>query len=244
MRTVELFTTQNVTIEYELATLRQRALAAMLDCLIYGSSIFILITFFISWIGFDSPLSQFLLFAVIAPATSLYSLYSEVLMNGQTLGKKVLGIKVVKLSGDIPSFQDYMARWSVRFLEIWLTFGSLASLVSSSSPSGQRLGDMLAGTTVVQLRPGKVFELGDILKIQSSSQYSTTYPLVTEFSEKDMLLLKNALGRYNKFPNEAHTRALELLCAQVAQKLGLTNAPKDRVQFLRTVINDYIVLTR
>jgi uncharacterized RDD family membrane protein YckC len=244
MRTVELFTTQNVTIAYELATLRERTFAALLDLLAYLIvGIVLLSVSAVAVLGASTYLG-YLLFVAYVLFAGLFSLIGETLLEGQTLGKKLLGIRVVKLTGEVPEFKDYMARWSVRFLEIWLTFGSLAALLATSSAKGQRLGDLLAGTTVVRMRPSQAFSLRDILTIRDSSNYEPSFPSVVRFSEKDLLLIKTVLGRHAQFPNLAHRKALDSLSDQVARQLGLPASPADRIGFLRTVINDYIVLTR
>jgi uncharacterized RDD family membrane protein YckC len=244
MRTVELFTTQNVSIAYELATLRERVFAALLDLLAYLIvGIVFLSVSVMAAVGASTYLG-YLLFVTYVLFAALFSLIGETMLEGQTLGKRLLAIRVVKLTGEIPEFKDYVARWSVRFLEIWLTFGSLAALLATSSAKGQRLGDLLAGTTVVRLRPSQTFSLRDILTIRDSSNYEPRFPEVVRFSEKDLLLIKTVLGRHAQFPNPAHRKALETLSDQVARQLGLPASPADRIGFLRTVINDYIVLTR
>lgn len=242
MPSIDISTTQNVTIEYELATWRDRALAGLLDFFIYllGSAV---LAMFLAII-FEGDLSRILIFVLITPLVAFYSLFCEMLFEGQTIGKKALHIRVVKLSGEVPNFSDYFARWSLRFLEIWLTFGGLASLLATSSANGQRLGDLLAGTTVIRLRASRVFTLQDILSIQSRSNYVPRYPEAAKFSEKDMLFIKIVVDRYRRYPNQAHLEAVEALSDQVAQKLDFPQTPQDRIGFLRTLINDYIVLTR
>jgi uncharacterized RDD family membrane protein YckC len=244
MRTVELFTTQNVSIAYELASLRERAFAAMLDAMIYVATGLILLIVMALAAFQGLTFLHYVVFVAYALFAALYSLICETLLEGQTLGKRALGIRVVKLSGEVPAFKDYVARWSVRFLEFWLTFGALGALLASSSAQGQRLGDLLAGTTVVRLRPSRTFALRDILSIQDSTRYVPRFPEVSGFSEKDMLLIKTVLSRHTQFPNPAHRAALEALAQRVGTQLGLAALPSDRIGFLRTVISDYIVLTR
>ena len=246
MANIEITTTQNVTIEYELADLRERIFAFVIDVLIIVVS-FALIMMTMGLMV--SPLysgrnNEVLLKLFVMPLIMFYTLYNEILMNGQTLGKRALGIKVVKLNGDPPAVSDYIMRWATRLIDIWLSLGTVATLLVTSSPKAQRIGCLLSGTVVIRLRSSKAFSLRDILKINSLDNYTPTYPQVTVFNEKDMLFIKGALDRYTRFPNNAHNDVIIDLSAHCASKLGLDQVPTNRVAFLRRLLNDYIVLTR
>jgi hypothetical protein len=59
-----------------------------------------------------------------------------------------------------------------------------------------------------------------------------------------MLFIKRVLERERRHPNPAHRQAVQELAHHVAEQLNLTKTPGDYNKFLRTLINDYIVLTR
>lgn len=241
MKTIDINTTQNVTIEYEVAAWRERVLAFALDLFIisfvYGILVWLVTSIFSEeMVGYIAVL--------VSPAITFYTLYSEIALGGQTLGKRAMGIRVVKLNGSVPRLGDYAMRWAMRLLDIWLSIGSVGTLLITSSPKGQRLGCMLSGTTVVRLRPNRQFLLRDILNIQSLQNYSPQFPQVTRLSEADMLFVKNALERQRKFQNDAHRLALRELSQHLQQTLNIQTAPKDDMNFLRQLVNDYIVLTR
>ena len=59
-----------------------------------------------------------------------------------------------------------------------------------------------------------------------------------------MLLVKTVLSRYSTFQNDAHKDAVLKVLGIVMQKLNITEKPKNPISFLKTVLNDYIVLTR
>jgi hypothetical protein len=59
-----------------------------------------------------------------------------------------------------------------------------------------------------------------------------------------MLLVKKTIDRYKNFPNPAHANAIVLLSDVLSKKLNLEQTPKDKIGFLKTLINDYVVLTR
>lgn len=180
----------------------------------------------------------------LLPIYLFYSLALESIMDGQTIGKRTMGIKVVKLTGSEPILNDYLIRWTFRMLDIWGSLGMIASLLIGSSPKRQRLGDIIANTTVIRIRSSMNLNFEDINRIKSLDNYEVSYPGVRQFSEKDMLLIKTALNRFNRYPNEAHRAALNEVLRIVIEKLQIQKRPAKPLQFLKTVINDYIVLTR
>ncbi len=242
MRTIDITTTQKVTIEYELAFLRDRIFAFIIDLLIIRG-VFSLMWLFM--VGLFSPdYFEVLSYVVLAPVFIFYTLVSEILMDGQTLGKKIIGIKVVKLNGKEPTVSDFIIRWVFRMVDIYFSAGAIASLLISSSNHSQRLGGMASNTTVIRVKFNLRFALEDILKISSLDDYEPTYPEVRQFSEQDMLLIKNIVARSRRYPNEAHKEAVQQLVYHLKNKLGLPEVPSDKTKFLKTLIRDYIVLTR
>lgn len=246
MQTIDLQTTQNVTIEYELATLGERTLAIIIDLVVVSVGYFILTllvtaAFDITWSTFQAGI-----FGFVVPLACfiIYNFLYELLSHGQSIGKKALGIQVVRLDGEEPVPADYLLRALFYFVDLLATIGILGGLLISSTPRRQRLGDMTAGTAVIKMRPTSRFGLSDILKISSLADYEPAYPEVRQFSEKDMLLIKNTIARYQQYPNDANRRLVFELAKQLAQQLDAGEAYRNATEFLKTLIRDYIVLTR
>lgn len=242
MRTIDINTTQNVTIQYELANLRDRILSFMIDFVILAISSWILLIAVAS--TFSMKFGNVYLYLIIMPYFLFYTLAQEVMFNGQTIGKRVLGLRVVKINGKEPTISDYLIRWAFRLVDIWFSSGSLAALLISSTPRNQRLGGLLSDTTVVRLNSSSRFKLDDILKINSIDNYEPSYPEIRFFSEEDMLTIKTALDRFRQYPNPAHQEVIEELSTTLAKKLEVAVVPANRVAFLKTLVSDYIVLTR
>ncbi|MEL7247686.1 MAG: RDD family protein [Bacteroidota bacterium] len=246
MQTIDLQTTQNVTIEYELATLGERTLAIIIDLVVVSVGYFLLTllvtaAFDITWSAFQAGI-----FGFVVPLACfiIYNFLYELLSHGQSIGKKALGIQVVRLDGEEPVPADYLLRALFYFVDLLATIGILGGLLISSTPRRQRLGDMTAGTAVIKMRPTSRFGLSDILKISSLADYEPAYPEVRQFSEKDMLLIKNTIARYQQYPNDANRRLVFELAKQLAQQLDAGEAYRNATEFLKTLIRDYIVLTR
>ncbi len=242
MRTIEITTTQNVTIEYELASFRDRFFAFFIDFWILNFSILLLYLFWI-WIGGFETINYFL-YLVMLPIYLFYSPASEIWMNGQSLGKKAIGIKVAKLNGKQPVISDYLIRWAFRLIDIWFSSGTIAAVLVNSTVRGQRLGDMLANTTVIKVRSSLNIEIADVLRINTRENYEPQFPQVRNLNESDMLLIKAVIERTKKYNNTAHKEALDMLVQKMREVLNITEIPKDKIAFLKTLLNDYIVLTR
>ena len=76
----------------------------------------------------------------------------ETLTRGRSLGKLAIGARIVRVDGGAISFRHAFIRALVGVLEIWTTFGGLATLVGVFTPRSQRLGDLVAGTYAERTR--------------------------------------------------------------------------------------------
>ena len=221
MQTIEIRTTQNVRIEYELASLRERFFAFFIDGLIVGSIYFVVIMIIATTFGsilFENPA---LISLMLIGMFIFYQLFSEILADGQSWGKKAMGIKVVRLDGKEPNLSDYLLRAVFHLIDSIMSLGILAALMISSSNKNQRLGDMTANTTVIRIKFNLRFRLEDILKINTIEDYEPTYPEVRQLSEKDMLLIKTIISRYRKYRNKAHQEVVDELVGNLTQQLDI-----------------------
>ncbi|MFG6445065.1 RDD family protein [Microbacterium sp. P07] len=80
------------------------------------------------------------LVSVVLPTTI------ETVTRGRSLGKLVVGGRIVRADGGAAGFRQALLRALAGVLEIWLTVGAGAALVGAFTPRSQRLGDLLAGT--------------------------------------------------------------------------------------------------
>lgn len=240
-KNVEIVTAHNIRIDYELGSVSDRIIAFIIDMAVIVGW-FILLFMFSMRMSEDAR--QLLINILFMPVFFLYHLTCETFFGGQSIGKKAMGLKVVKLNGHNPTLGECLLRWVLRAIDIMGTFGSLAAILVSSSDKGQRLGDMSANTVVIRLNPPNRYTIADILTIQKKSDYTPTYTGVAIFTDEDMLLIKNSIERVKLYPHDYNKKLLEELTQKVKTKLQLNIEVKDHVKFLRTILQDYIVLTR
>lgn len=245
MPNIDIRTTQNVTIEYELASLRDRFFAFLLDFVIYMVAMTVFWQVVLLLVG-DAIEGWGV--AVISMSFTvgllIYHLVSDLVGNGQSIGKRALGIRVVRLDGLEPGMGEYLLRSILLLLDFTFTAGALGGILIGSTYKHQRLGDLAANTTVVRNTGQLAFRLNDILKINTLENYEPQYPAVRQMTEADMLLIKNLLGRYQQLQNDAHAIAIKEAAVNICQQLNIQSPKGNHVEFLKTLIRDYIVLTR
>lgn len=243
MKTTEIITSHNITIEYQLASVIERFLALLIDSAI-------LVVWTILWSstmgGFreQDTMLVFFLLMIYFPIV-FYHLVCEMFFGGQSIGKRALGIKVVSMNGKNPSPSESLLRWLFRSVDLTMSVGTIALLYASASEKGQRVGDQVARTLVIKLNPTNSYSIKDILGIRDAATHGDAmYPQVTSLTDEDMLLIKNAIERVRMYPNDAHRKLIDELCIRVSETLKIEPPSKDKIQFLRTLLSDYIVLTR
>lgn len=246
MKTVDVITSHNIAIDYEAASVLNRGIALFLDLLIqfvYFMIMFIVVASMSMGFG-QMDVFEILINILVYLPIMFYSLIMEFVFKGQTVGKMAMGIRVINLNGENASLGDYTLRWSFKIIDFWFSAGAIGALFISTTDKGQRLGDILAQTAVVRNKPQQLYSIRDILNIKDRSKHEPTYFNVTKFTDEDMILIKNAITRVKKYPNEPHKQLIRDLAERAAEELKLDVVPPKKLIFLKTLLQDYIVLTR
>ena len=138
-----------------------------------------------------------------------------------------------------------VVRSILHLVDTMFSAGVIGILFIKTTNKSQRLGDLAAHTTVVKVYSSRFrYLLKDILNISSLDNYEPVYPQVRNLNEQDMLFIKNVLARRQRYPNQAHDEVVEDLVTHLMPLLNIEQRPINRPDFLRTVLRDYIVLTR
>jgi uncharacterized RDD family membrane protein YckC len=243
MRYVDIITAQKVEITYPLAGPWLRIAAFFIDLIILAIT-FLTVSFIISRIITDEIFDSILYFVIIFPLTLFFSLIWEVVLNGQTLGKKILQIRVMKLNGGEAAFFDYAIRWAFRPIDIWMSAGTIAITLVNASSKRQRLGDMLAGTVVIKKKSDIQYTLKDVLRLEAINDYNVTYPLATRFNDDQMLMIREVINRTRLYNNEAHLTLMYEVAEKAKEIMELDDMPEYQDEFLKKLLKDYVYLTR
>ena len=233
MSEVSFTTSQNVTIDYEIASLGDRIVACLID---YAVKIgYVLLLFFISYqlsktgLGKEIILMWFLLLLPVM----FYSLFFEMAMQGQTPGKRVRSIRVVKLDGSQPNNGGYVMRWIFRLVDLLMFSGVIAVIVYLVNGKGQRIGDILAGTCVIRTRDR--VQLKDTIYERLNYDHQITFPEVYKLSEKDIEIIKKVLGNQEYLDNFEMVLSLS---AGIESKMGVKREMAIE-EFLHIVVQDF-----
>ena len=231
MDNFQVETAQNVNIVHNVAGVGDRIVAYLLDGLFMG--VYAIIVFVIFANTEISSDHFFIVGLTIGLPLFLYHLLWETLYNGQSPGKDIMQLRVVKIDGSKPAFSNYLLRWLLRSIEITATSGALALVTILLNGKGQRLGDVAAVTTVISEK--ETVSLSQTLLTEIPDNYSPTYPQVTIFSDSEMQTIKNIYteARYHR----NHKVILEL-AIKVANLMEVKYEDKP-LSFLDTVIKDY-----
>ena len=225
MQTIRVRTTQNVFIEYPLASVGERIAAYLIDWII-------LVLYTVAIVAMFAKLEVKLWYVwliVLGVPWLLFSLMFEIFMNGQTPGKLALKIKVVRLDGTPPAIGDYLMRWIFSFIDFYFLSGAVAVVVIAVGGKGQRLGDIVAGTSVVKL----------VEHHQITTQYKPTFTQVVNLTEKDIELIQRAL-EVNR--DQGNIQPVIIITEKIQGLLDIkTDLPP--VKFLYTIIKDYQTIT-
>ena len=231
MDNIKIQTTQNVDIEYELASVGDRILATLLDYLFFLGYI-LLVLVFIGLIGSAIEDNLWLLVILFLPIL-LYDLLCEMFFQGKSFGKMIMKIKVVKLDGTQAGFGAYLLRWLLRIIDTRMFSGGIALIAILANGKGQRIGDMAAGTTVIKMK--QKVTINDTILNKIKPKYTIVYEEVSKLSDSDIAIIKEVMQVSLRTGNQ---QAIDRLARKTKETMGITtNLP--HTQFLATVVQDY-----
>jgi uncharacterized RDD family membrane protein YckC len=163
-RDLNIRTAEHVGISYELAGVGNRILAALLDfafivLITIGLAIgaFLLIQGLVLVPGVASIASALLIVFLGLVVPFSYWVVLEAVWNGQTLGKRMVGIRVLRDDGAPVGFFAVATRGILRVLDLVPILLPIDLVLMVATRKGQRLGDIVAGTVVVKARISRDF---------------------------------------------------------------------------------------
>ncbi|MBI3510923.1 MAG: RDD family protein [Bacteroidetes bacterium] len=236
-----ILTTQNVAINYQTANIGERLLARLLDLVFFTA--YLMIAFFIlgevvQSMKWEDQQQYSSVIGILIPVPILtYTLWCESIFNGRTIGKIIMGLKVVKTNGTPAGIGDFAFRWATRLFEGELgALTCLALPVAIISNKTQRIGDMIAGTIVIKTKQ-KSFLRNTILA-NINPNYRVVFPQVANLSDRDLNIIRDVMAQ--SFETGNH-RLLEYLGHKVKTVMGVYPPPQQlpTAQFLNIVLADY-----
>ncbi len=253
MPIIQIATPFNIDLEFEIAEFHKRLLAYIIDFGLLIVYLFSMKYLLYTLIRLDEENFGIDILAVSLPML-LYSLLTELWMNGQTVGKKIMSIRVISLEGGEPTLGQFLIRWIVRFWEWPFLFGYIALssysimqyifftgflgvaviIVIAINSKSQRLGDIAAGTVVVNTKTD--LGLADTVFMQvNNADHKVLFPDVMRLSDRDINTIKNVVTQAQKKGNYE-------MCNRVSMKIREVLNIKtdlDSASFLEKLLEDY-----
>ncbi len=221
-RTIEVRTPESIAFSYELAGLGSRFLALIVDQAIQFATLAAIFAGIVLAASHSSKhlvpdaaekLGESLAVAFIVTVAFAilfgYFILSEAVWNGQTPGKKLLGLRVVRDGGYPIDFGASLIRNLIRVGEALVGYYVLAAISALISPENKRLGDLAAGTIVVRdarLTAPRAFRLPNQEPVYASTAYAVG---------EERALIKRFLERRDRLT----VNRREVLAAQLAARV-------------------------
>jgi uncharacterized membrane protein SpoIIM required for sporulation/uncharacterized RDD family membrane protein YckC len=217
---LQVETPEHVTLDLEIAGVGSRALAALIDMLVLvGSALGVFIVLAIV-AGFGVTIGSIggalLLLGGFAVWTGYFILF-EGLRQGQTPGKRMVGIRVVSDTGNAVSLSAAAARNLLRIADFLPPPYLIGTLLVALHPRGKRLGDMVAGTVVARDRPSELV----VSTRPQTRPAPAPLPLIPELTDAEFRVVAQFESRQAQLTQPARVR----LAAAIARRLADHPAP-------------------
>jgi uncharacterized RDD family membrane protein YckC len=245
MSDLSINTTQNVTINFKAASVGERMYASLLDLLIKLAYAIVIGYIFFDLLAVGNTTkngdmwSGMALMILFFFPILVYSVTLESIFEGQTIGKKLIKIKVIKIDGYQASFGDYLIRWLFRIVENNLMGGLIGLVAMIISSKTQRMGDMAAGTAVISLKNN--ISIDHTILEEIGTDYVPTYPLVIKLSDNDLRIIKETFVIAEQ-KNDRET--IDKLTRKIESVAGIKNQSGNSADFIKTILKDYNYYTQ
>jgi len=239
--TIEL--AEGISFPLQLAGPMTRFLAWLIDLAVIMSMV-TAVNLSLGLIGFlSADLADALKIVSFFLISTGYFIFMEWIWRGQTIGKRLLRLRVLDVDGFFLTFSQIAIRNLMRLIDMLPLFYLVGGIAMLANRRAQRLGDLAANTIVVRQRESKQPDLDQLGEFKFNSLRN--YPhlearLRQNTSPEETYLAFQALLRRNELEPAARIETFAVLAAHFRAK---TEFPPDAVegiadeQYLRNVVD-------
>jgi len=261
MGAIKVPTNFNIELEFEVPEFFKRLLALVIDMIVQYFYIRIAIEIYKSIGNADDPIGGIGL-TLFLPVM-VYHLMLEITLNGQSIGKKVMGLRVVDELGGKPSISQFLIRWLLRVSDLWIVilllivFSGMAGanteqlfivllglaflttdiVLVVASRKGQRIGDLLAKTIIISVRTRGNIE--ETVFQEVADNYVPSFHQIMQLSDKDINAIKSILETARK---KGDYNMAEAAAAKIKSHLKI-ESDMPAFDFLDVLLKDYNYLS-
>ncbi len=240
-------TADKIRVQYKIATPVLRAASFMMDfilfiAVIYGLAIFLDYLDFFNFLGkvidykLHEALTWFFWFVIIFLLRWFYYFFFEMLFNGKTPGKMILGLRVINHDGRYLDLTAVVLRNFVRIFDQDVTFylGALISIMANREY--RRIGDLIAGTIVIKEdKLQKKIPDFSIIKNWTPDTEEKSRKIIRKLSEDDLYVLRKFLNSVESFPPGKRKVLVDNMARTIRVKIGDPDDYVDPLDYLKTV---------
>ena len=256
-RVMQFIPPEGVPISFAIASIGARLGAQILD-IIFTTLLFIIIALAVIFTGV-LPLSAMTVLITLMGflLRTPYYVLSELIWNGRTLGKRITGIRVINVDGRRLTPHQVTARNLMKEVEIFAPMGLLGTIGEQSGLEGgltaawllvvvivplanrrrQRIGDMIAGTLVVD-NPRSVLLSDLALSSPAKASSQPAFEFLPEhldiYGKYELQTLEDVLRDTTKKPN---TEEIIKIVRTITRRIRYEDAVKPGQEML--FLNDF-----
>jgi uncharacterized RDD family membrane protein YckC len=257
-REINITTPEHVQVQFELAGIGSRFIALLLDTLIQGLVVTALVLATIAGFGglawLDRPsvaatwiiaILALLIFAIMTG----YFLFFETTRNGQTPGKKLAGIRVIRDTGHPVDFRSALLRNVMRIVDSLPSCYGVGIVSVFFSPQYRRLGDYVGGTLVVKVGRASTMQPAPVSADTIPSQPTTEalpllpadlVPFVSTIPKEEYRSVRHFLDRRAELDFDVAADLARRLAEPIAHRLDTDPAAiPDSLAFLEAVSKEW-----
>lgn len=238
-----LITPEKSILTFRISGVGSRALAHMLDALVIAILLVILSSLLLMFAGVSmfalgeagAGLAQIALMILLSLGPFLYFILFEWLWNGQTLGKKALGIRVRMADGTPITFAAALGRNLIRVADLLPGSYFVGLIAMFTTPKSQRIGDVFAGTIVLLERRGEP-------KFRPAPHSDSTHPLEDVVGElrgmtiEEYWALRRMCDRFPELPKAVQDRLIREVWQPISYRLRIGPVPNVHPLYLAEAV--------
>ncbi len=252
--TLVVETPENISLEFEVAGLGSRFLAFLVDTVM--QALILLMAFYVGSLvlaavagvfrinGMAGSLQTTLMILSAFVVYECYFVYFEMRLHGQSIGKKLLNLRVVKDGGHPIVFMDSAIRNILRVIDalpplfFFPSYG-LGSAVIMCNRQSKRLGDFVAGTIVIKERSMTGFEHFAAIRTNPEHLRRLRLTHLQRMQDTDKYILREFFFRKNTFPPPVRDTIASKLAARFRKRLEI---PADLYNNNVRLLDDLMLL--
>lgn len=201
---VSISTPEHVKVPFETAGIGTRSLAKLVDFFCVGGVLIPLGLVTYTVLSVLSLATSYLIpsilvgvsWVLLAFVPIMYFTFTEYWLKGQTLGKMIFNLRVIADDGQNPSFSSIFLRNVIQLVDLLPGFYLLGLVTIFFHPKEKRIGDLVAGTLVIQERTTQMKKIAFYhTTLSLSKKDKENFKLLTVISSEFFRILESFLGR-------------------------------------------------